>query len=403
MAMAGSAGTEEGGGAAEVTVDDLNLLDALNVEEGGGEEEGKGGGDEAAAKAEADKAAADEAAKAEADAKAKADEEDAAAAKAKSEEKGKGDEEDDAKWYQENITDDNLVKFADQFESRDALLETVANIQKALGIEPTKDWLQSIGDEKLRDHAARFTSPTDMAKAHLDLRTQLSQALVFPGKNASKEDREAFAGKLAKMLGVPKTPEGYEFPAPEKGVEVTEADKLAQTSWAKFFHEIHLPKKHADAILARFAEETKEGEAALAKEDERFAEKTEAELQREWGDQYDTNKTLAMRAGQELFGESFEDIMAAEMANGRMLMDSAFMLRGLAKIGREMSEGNVDVMTDQERETIDDQIKDVRQRAADAQSKGDTRLANKLFAQEQELLKKVVGNKPIVGAQSRTA
>ncbi|KKM16826.1 hypothetical protein LCGC14_1681860, partial [marine sediment metagenome] len=39
----------------------------------------------------------------------------------------------------------------------------------------------------------------------------------------------------------------------------------------------------------------------------------------------------------------------------------------------------------------------------DAKDEGNTRLANKLFKEEQELLSKVVGKKPIVGGGGRTA
>ena len=67
------------------------------------------------------------------------------------------------------------------------------------------------------------------------------------------------------------------------------------------------------------------------------------------------------------------------------------MLRALSRIGREMTEGSMDIMTDAEKETIDDQVTDMRKRAAEAKESGDTRLANKLFQKEQELLAKVVG------------
>ncbi|KKK86982.1 hypothetical protein LCGC14_2757810, partial [marine sediment metagenome] len=104
-----------------------------------------------------------------------------------------------------------------------------------------------------------------------------------------------------------------------------------------------------------------------------------------------------------LFGDEFDNVMQTELSNGHLLMDSTFMLRALARIGREMSEGSMDVMTENERETIDDQVKDVRKRADEAKEEGNTRLANKLFKEEQDLLTKVVGKKPIVGGGGRTA
>ena len=95
--------------------------------------------------------------------------------------------------------------------------------------------------------------------------------------------------------------------------------------------------------------------------------------------------------------------MQAELASGRLLMDATFMLRSMARVGREMSEGSMDVMTDGEKETISDQVQEVRKRIAAAKDEGNSRLANKLFQDEQGLLTKMVGKTPIVGAGSRTA
>ena len=204
------------------------------------------------------------------------------------------------------------------------------------------------------------------------------------------------------MLGVPEKPEDYEFPAPAEGVQLTENEKTSRDNWAGFFHQIHLPKPMASAILGRFAEETATGEAAVIEADTRFSEASTTKLEAEWGDDYDVNRTAAARAGRELFGDEFDNVMQAKLSDDRLLMDSTFMLRALSRIGREMNEGSMDVMTDSEKETIDDQVKDVRKRAAEAKDEGNTRLANKLFSQEQELLSKVVGKGPIVGAGSRT-
>ena len=382
----------DAGSATEVTTADLDLLSALDVGEG----EGEGEGDEAAA---AEKAAAETAAAETAATEKAATETAAAEKKPAAAVEGDGDE---AKWFEESITDESLRKIASEFENQDALMTAMGGLQKALGVESIKDWRKDITDDQVREHADRFASPADAVKNHLELRQKLSSALIPPGKGASKEDRQGFADRLGKMLGVPEKPEDYEFPAPEKGVELTDGDKEARSNWANFFHQIHLPKPMASAILGKFAEESASGEAAVVESDARFAEASTAELEVEWGEDYDINRTAAARSGRELFGDEFDSVMQAQLSNGKLLMDSTFMLRALARVGREMSEGSMDIMTDAEKETIDDQITDVRQRAADAKDEGKTRLANKLFAEEQALLAKVVGKGPIVGAGSRT-
>ena len=384
MADAGSVDSS----AAAVTSEDLDLLSALDVEEGGGDTgSDKGGGK------------GDNTNGADGDTDAKGKEADADGAKGK----GKGDGDEDPKWFEDGIADLKLRKFASGFDTQDDLIETISGLQKALGVESVKDWRKDIEDEQLKEHASRFTSPADVVKHHLELRQKLSSALIPPSKGASKEDKEVFASRLSKMLGVPEKPEDYEFPAPEKGVELTDNEKKSRENWAGFFHQIHLPKPMASAILNRFSEELVEGNTAIKEADDRFAEESTATLEAEWGDDYEVNRTVATRAGRELFGDEFDDVMQAELSNGHLLMDATFMLRALARVGREMSEGSMDVMTENERETIDDQVKDVRKRAGEAKDLGDTRLANKLFKQEQELITKVVGKKPIVGGGGRTA
>lgn len=373
---------------AEFTAEDLDLLSALDVGEG---EDNTGGGKSGGKD----------------DSTNGADGSDAGAKKATGadgkDDKDGGDGDDKPKWFEDTITDESHIKIAGEFDSRDALIETIGGLQKALGVETVKDWRKGIEDEHLREHADRFPSPAAAVKAHFELRQKLSSALVPPGKSASKEDKEVFAARLSKMLGVPEKPEGYEFPAPAEGVQLTDNEKKSRANWAGFFHQIHLPKPMASAILNRFAEETVAGETAIREADDHFAENSKAKLEAEWGEEYDVNRTAAHRAGRELFGDDFDSVMESELSNGHLLMDSTFMLRALARIGREMSEGSMDVMTEGERETIDDQVIDVRKRAAEAKDEGNTRLANKLFKQEQELLAKVVGKKSIVGSEGRTA
>lgn len=368
-----------------VTAEDLDLLAALDVGEGDGNT-GDGKGDGADKTNGADGSTTDE----------------GKAVGAKGAD-GKDGVKDDVepKWFEETITDEHQRKIASEFETQDALMEAMGGLQTALGVEPVKDWRKGIEDEQLREHAGRFTSPADVVKHHFELRQKLSSALIPPSKSASKADKEVFAARLSKMLGVPEKPEDYEFPAPAEGVQLTDSEKQSRSNWASFFHQIHLPKPMASAILGRFAEEHETGQTAVKEADDRFAEASKVKLEAEWGDDYDVNRTSAVRAGRELFGDEFDSVMQAELSNGRLLMDSTFMLRALARIGREMSEGSMDILTEGERETIDDQVKDVRKRANEAKESGDTRLANKLFKQEQELLTQIVGKTPIVGAGGR--
>ncbi len=387
--------------------EDPNLMDALDVQgDEGDDADGDAGGDagredDAAAKAAAAAAAAKTADEKAAQAKAEADK--AKAAKAKSAAtKAKAKAQEEPKWFEADIQDATLRAYAEAFDSRDALVETLTAFQDALGLKPADDWRASIEDEKLREHANRFQSPADAVQKHFELRQKLSTALIPPGKKAPKAEQEAFATRLAKALGVPEKPEDYEFPEPPKGTELTEDQTASRENWAQFFHDIHLPKTQASAILKKFTEETEAGEAALREADKKNADVTTAQLKSEWGNDFDSNTALASRAGRELFGDDYDSVLGATLENGSLLMDTPFMLRMLARIGREMSEGSMDVLTAGEKETINDQIEDLRSRSAEAMNEGKTRLANELYQQEQALLNKISGRQPIVGDSGRS-
>ena len=67
-----------------------------------------------------------------------------------------------------------------------------------------------------------------------------------------------------------------------------------------------------------------------------------------------------------------------------------------------MAEGTLGPpLSDSEKETLSDQIDSAREKASEAQAKGDTKAANKWYQREQELIKKRDGESPIVGAVGR--
>ena len=84
--------------------------------------------------------------------------------------------------------------------------------------DDTTDWRAGIADERLRRYADTYASPADLAKAALDLRQKLSNAVTVPGKGASEEEHATFR----KRLGIPDTPDGYEVEIPE-GIEMSAA------------------------------------------------------------------------------------------------------------------------------------------------------------------------------------
>lgn len=306
---------------------------------------------------------------------------------AEEETKDEDDWVDDGKQWYSGFEGDGVKRAASDFENREAFL-------KSIGMEASDDWRGSITDEKLREHANRYNSVTDITRNNLDMRTQLSGALVPLKKGATDEEKTEYVTKLNKMLGVPAEPTGYEFPDNSEDGSTTEEQDASRERWQGVFHANHVPKQTADALLAEFSREAQEAQETIKKADDAYVAATEAQLRSEWpNDEYDANKTIAARAARELFGGDFEDMMEMTTSKGQLLMDSAPMVRMMAKIGREMSEGNAELMTAAERETVEDQIADLRSRSSAASAEGNNRLANKLYQEEQELLGKLSGNK----------
>lgn len=262
------------------------------------------------------------------------------------------------------------------------------------------DWRTAITDDRLRDHAVRFASLNDLVKGNLDLRAERDRlkntALVVPGEDADEETVKAFREKL----GVPDSPDGYEFPEPEG--ELSEFEQQSRQQWAQRFHEMGVPKDTAARIVESWREDMGKAAEAVAQADQKFANETEAMLKREWGAEFDRNKGIAATAGKELFGEDWDAMKEAQTKEGRLLLDHPAMLKMLARVGREMQEGSL-AMDESTRSTIEDQATEARQKRNEAMGRGDRDAARRWDEKERELLGKLHGSGPIVGAQGRAA
>lgn len=198
------------------------------------------------------------------------------------------------------------------------------------------DWRASITDPDAKEFASRLTTPADAVKVALDFRKANSAMIKVPGKDATAEDR----AKFHKAIGVPETVEGYTF---DIGREATEADKVIQTGLAKIAFDNGIP---ATAMTALSKAVSEMAGAAKAEENRVAVEAraaNEAALRKEWGADYEANKTLATRAVQ-AFGEvkshpEVVDFFDKTLVNGQKLGDHPVMVRMLGNIGRRMGEG----------------------------------------------------------------
>jgi hypothetical protein len=198
------------------------------------------------------------------------------------------------------------------------------------------DWRSSITDPEHVEFAKRLTSPADAVKVALDLRKANSAMIRVPGKDATAEER----AKFNKAIGVPETVEGYKF---DLGREPTEADKAIQGNLAKIALENGIPAQAMTAMSKAVAEMAQAAKAEENRVAVAAREANEAALRKEWGADFDANKTLASRAVQ-AFGEvkshpEVVELFEKTIVNGQKLGDHPVMMRIFGNIGRRMGEG----------------------------------------------------------------
>lgn len=262
------------------------------------------------------------------------------------------------------------------------------------GKEQVADWREGLSEDA-RKFAETSPDVGHLVNRALDMQKKLSGAIVPPGKDAPEEDVAAYR----KQIGVPESPEGYTFKMPE-GQKATDADKEFHKTMSEAFHKLNITSAQAAGLNAVVNELT----TATQKADKKFADESEAALKRDWGKEYDQNKTHADRAADFAFGDQIEEARHLELKDGRFLMDHPVMLRALAAIGREMQEGGlVPPLTGDAAEQAKTQLQDIRDRIAQAQAKGDSKEADRLYQKEQQLIAQTQGNRPVVGSSGRAA
>lgn len=302
-----------------------------------------------------------------------------------------------ASWT-ESIKDEGLKGALSKFESQDKALDAIG--YKAP--EP-KDWRTDIKDDDAKKFAESSTDINHLVKRAIDMRNKLSNAIVRPGKNATPEDIAAYR----KAVGIPEKPDEYEFPELPSD-QLTDEIKASREQWSKRFHDLGVPKEVAKSLITAVNDETEKLLVSQIEDDKAFARKQEEALRNEWkGADYDKNKLLANRAFEEIAnraGIKLDVLTKLETNDGRFLMDRAEMVKLFAVIGREMGEGSLGpTLTESQAETLDSEVRTLRQQQAEAQQNGDSKLANRLYQREQALIAKMKGNKPIVGSQGRAA
>lgn len=308
---------------------------------------------------------------------------------------GGGGGEEVAEWAQ-GFENEDVKNTLGKFEDQGAFF-------KSIGYEPPKpdekDWRDDM-DEATKKTADRFNSPTDAMRAIEDLRKSASLPRI-PGKDASDEDQ----AKFRTAMGIPDAADGYEWPEVSEEL-MTDEMKASREVWGTRFHEMGISKDNGKLLATMVNEDAAKANEAIIAADKDFADSQEKALREEWKGDFDKNKTLANRALEAMAqkaGVNLEDLTKVETKDGRYILDRSDIMRLFSTVGREMDEGSLGpALTDSEAESIDEEIKSLREQQAKAQSEGNSKRANELYQKELSLVAKKSGNKPAVGSGGRT-
>lgn len=265
----------------------------------------------------------------------------------------------------------------------------------------TVDWRATIKDSEAAEFAKTSTDPEHLAKRALEMRKQISTAIIKPGKDAKLDSPEAVAYR--KSMGIPETAEGYKFEVPA-GVTLSEGEKAIHSTMAKTFHKAGLTAEQAAILSADRDAFNATLQQAQVEADKKYAEESAAKLRADWGKDYDANKEFGVRAKIALANKAGIDVTELdhlETKDGKFVMDHPALAKIFALVGREMGEGSLgSVISESDKAGIDTQIADLRTKQASAP---DGKTKNQYYHQEMALIAKRDGNSNIVGTRGRAA
>lgn len=261
------------------------------------------------------------------------------------------------------------------------------------------DWREPITDKEVKEFAAHYASPADLAKAGLDFRKANSSMIKVPNEKSTPED----IAKFNKLLGAGEKPEDYKFVVKE-GAEPNEAEKKIEGKVAEILHKNHVPvavSGELHAAVLEIAGEIQNEQDRVAKQ---ARETSEAGLRKEWGADYDANVQLAIRARQTFGSQALIEFLNNTHVNGAKLGDHPELIKAFGQIGRRMGEGQfIGAVPESEKASLEQQRNDLTNQIQNALDKGDKQKARELDAQRSALTVKLYGTGEIVGREGRSA
>ena len=174
------------------------------------------------------------------------------------------------------------------FEDVSGLAEGYLSSQAKLG-----DWKLGLGDD-LKDEAslADFKDVGGLAKSYVASQKLIGERqegmVKIPGEDATPEEIEAFH----KAMGKPDMVEGYEFAKPDDMPDGVTWDQGMLDWFGQTMHNLGAPKGLAQGLMKSYNDYV----FAQAHEAQKALGKDVQALQDRWGDQFEPNVELGVRA-----------------------------------------------------------------------------------------------------------
>jgi len=185
--------------------------------------------------------------------------------------------------------------------------------------------------------SGRYTSETDMAKAHVSLVRSMDKRIAVPDENAKPEAWDEVYNKL----GRPETADKYAFDFPADA-PWDETQRAHIKGLAPVFHKAGATQKQVNEFVRQQAELDKVANDAFRAKANTTQQTHDKVLQSEWGGDFQRNQNLAATFVKNYAGADVETAAGLQLADGTYVLDHPVMRRMFAKAGIERAEDDRD-------------------------------------------------------------
>lgn len=173
------------------------------------------------------------------------------------------------------------------------------------------DWIKSLPEAAQNDpDVTKYKTSEDFYKAYVEKREMIGKKGIIPPKEGASEDEW---GKYYNSLGRPEKAEGYQLTVPEGLHESIKITEESQSVYKQMAHDLGLTQKQADGMNSLLMQAVDSVVKNHEKKQTEAMQATEAELRKEWSENFDANKTLVGKVATQILGtDGIEKLGGAE-------------------------------------------------------------------------------------------